>query len=97
MLGVQIFLELEPVCDAGTVALADAVNNLFSRSNFLLAKNSFKVFKSLISLPTHFVFGPVFDVLGVLVWLDLGFGFWSGIVGSCSLVCVGGPGFLVFG
>ena len=97
MLGVQILLELAPVCDAGAVALADAVNNFFSLSNFLLAKNSFKVFKSLISLPPLLGFSPGFDVLEDLVGLGFGFGLWSGIIGSCGLGCVGGPGFLVLG
>ena len=89
MLGVQICRLPAPV------ALADSDNIFLSRSSFLLAKNSFNVFKSLISFPTLLVLSPGFDVLEDLVGLGLCFGFWSGIVESGGLDCEGGPGFLV--
>ena len=85
------------MCAAGSAALADTFDSFFSRSNFLLAKNSFNVFKSLISLPPCLVFSPGFLVLGVLVGLGVLICFWSGVVSSGDLVCFGGPGFLVLG
>ena len=85
------------MCATGSAALADTINNFLSRSSFFLAKNSFNVFKSLISLPPCFDFSPGFLVLEELVGLGVFTFFWSGVVCSCGLVCLGGPGFPVLG
>ena len=81
----------------GTRSDSDKSLFFFSRSNFFLAKNARKVFKSLVSLPLVPPSSLGFCILVLLVGLVSNVRFFSGNVGTVGLVVIGVPGFGFWG